>query len=288
MSLIEIPSLREPEERRKRPATPYAKKTGNKEKLEIYEELHTQTFPRRNLNKELREKVYAQQRQEQRYLTNREIVEKREELRQQRAYDKQPNWEPTVETLADLVEKYDQLSVQEQSPEGSVEYNDDDVTQHLQEVEERAKKAMHLSTVPYALDYRNANHSTLSWTSCYKDQCSTHYSEKQHTGYFPHRKRTCDRFWFDCENDTCAEHLFDKRTAQRFPGKHDNDEFSLRMNLVVNYCCTMDTWHHCLNNECQRHADNKHTFGFDNQSFLGKRLAPGIPPGTLQLPTPQN
>ena len=33
-----------------------------------------------------------------------------------------------------------------------------------------------------------ANHDRLSWTACYKDTCTTHYSDKHGSGWFPHGK----------------------------------------------------------------------------------------------------
>jgi hypothetical protein len=141
----------------------------------------------------------------------------------------------------------------------------------------------------YKLDYRNPNHGQLHWSFCYYDQCTIHHNAKTNEGRFPHMKTGCNHFWFDCTKDNCVTHLFDKRKAQRFPGKNDTDEFSVRMNLVVNSHCTMDKWLHCLNQDCNRHRVEKQQngYGFKKQTnpFLGQRLAPGIPPGIWQLPT---
>ena len=270
---IDLPPRKKSEGLCKRPATPYLRPAKGKGKVEELRELE-----QLEEKKDLQRRVSKKQEKEQRYLTRNEW----NDIRQQRAYEKQPNWDHAV-TLLDLVDAYDQISLEQESPEGSIEYDSEEVTKDVNTVKTRTYQ-----TNPYSLDYRNANHPKLSWIACYHDHCTVHYSDKYGSGYYPHARRTCDRFWFDCYHDTCAAHLFDKREAQRFPGQNDNEEFSLRTNLVINNNCTNSIWQHCLNDECRRHYIDKDENGFNNHSFLGKRLAPGVIPGHLPLPTPTN
>ena len=177
--------------------------------------------------------------------------DKKQRTQQQRAYDKQPNWE-------------------ESTPEGSVEYDSDDIARQLRKLEAPTRQQSE-----YLTDHRNPEHYQLSWTACYFDLCQVHYQDKIGAGWFPSSKRQCRWQWNECKKDTCATHLFDKREAQYFPGQEETS-FGLRMNLVVNHNCTMRIWQHCLNPECERHYQEKLDNGFQEQSFLGPRLAPGI------------
>jgi hypothetical protein len=127
----------------------------------------------------------------------------------------------------------------------------------------------------YNMDYRNPKHALLSWTACYHDHCTTHYSSKTGSGWFPSQRRLCKFQWYDCMSDACAEHLWDKRARPYFPGKDDPAEM-LKMNVMFGDVCAQPHWQTCLHTECMTHKHEKEVNGFDTQekSFLGQRLIP--------------
>ena len=146
-----------------------------------------------------------------------------------------------------------------------------------------------LSRVPqYNLDPRNPLHELMSWTACFHDTCRIHFSEKEGSGYFPSRRSKCRWHWEECQKHECERHLWDKRAVQHFPGldQEPGDQF------LVNEKCTNDIWQTCMRSRCIRHKDAKTLNGFlpreieKDESFLGKRLAPGVSPGVVMLPTP--
>jgi hypothetical protein len=136
----------------------------------------------------------------------------------------------------------------------------------------------------YYLDYRNANHASMSWTACIHDTCVVHYSDKMGAGWFPKGKTTCRYQWFDCTNDECEMHLWDKREKPYFPGKEDPAEL-LAMQMLINGSCNQTKWQTCLHPECTTHWQGKKANGYGKQTFLGQHLAPGIDPGTAPLQT---
>jgi hypothetical protein len=107
----------------------------------------------------------------------------------------------------------------------------------------------------YALDPRNPTHGQLSWTVCTHDTCETHYSDKCGASWFPQPKGSCRWTAHDCTRHTCREHLWDKRSSGYFPGI--DDEQTCANSTLVKRRCTNDTWHTCLNSDCNRHAEDK-------------------------------
>jgi hypothetical protein len=139
-----------------------------------------------------------------------------------------------------------------------------------------------IKTLPkYYLDARNPLHARMSWTTCYHKYCPVHYSDKQGTNWEPVAPYVCSKPWWECHDDICAEHLWDKRQAAHFPGKHDNPQEAVRMNLIISGTCSLSKWHRCLNPDCRTHWEAKKANGFGDDTFLGQRLAPGITPEKL-------
>jgi hypothetical protein len=134
-----------------------------------------------------------------------------------------------------------------------------------------ARKNQHVSGPNYAIDPRNPNHKRLSWTACSYDGCTTHYSDKLGSGYFP-RPHGCKWASFDCPKHTCAKHLWDKRTTGVFPGLGE-EQTSLNQ-ILMNERCTNDEWQLCLRHRCTRHQKIKQSHGFDKleEPFLGTDL----------------
>jgi hypothetical protein len=155
------------------------------------------------------------------------------------------------------------------------------------------------NSIKYIQDTRNLKHSTLSWTACTTDTCGVHYQEKEGSGWFPRSTtKQCKWQWFDCPKPACAQHLWDKRITATF---HPNDEtFDAAQNLLVNGSCIFPLWHQCLQEDCEKHQEDKVNHGYldlgaeeeysdapteeEDNSFLEQRLAPGISPGVVMRP----
>jgi len=174
----------------------------------------------------------------------------------------------------------------------------DQPTHHLPDTErEEAKMAppkskkrptdRRLTEVEYWMDYRNASHDKLSWTTCVTNSCPIHYSDKNGAGWNPRPNKItprCKWSWFECTTDTCPVHLWDKRTASHFPGHVDPQEI-LQMQSVqekdvggqLALECDQDDWYLCLHPDCDKHmiAKDFHGFGkaFLDQDSRQKELA---------------
>jgi hypothetical protein len=165
--------------------------------------------------------------------------------------------------------------------------------------------------IRYLRDWRNIKHFSISWTACVKDICSLHLQDKEGAQWFPSRDSYCKYQWFDCPRHTCSEHLWDKRTSGSF---HPHDEsFEAAQKILINGSCVFPLWHQCLQEACEKHQEDKVDHGYldlgaeeiysdldnteseefdveedETEPFLGQRLAPGLSPGVVMLPTRTN
>jgi len=229
------------------------------DKLEIYQEIKEQTtvYNEANILSYQEEQAHTHSDQEDIFSNSRQRRPRRSRtILQERLRDRQPNWE---DDLGD------------QPPRNRIRREDATLS------DTSAKPQ-------YYLDYRNNDHAKMSWTICNHDHCSIHYSDKVGTGWFPSRRSTCKVQWYDCTNDSCETHLWDKRERPYFPGKDDPAEL-LQMHMLINGVCKQTQWQTCLHPDCTTHQEGKKANGFDEKTFLGERMAPGIDPGTATPPT---
>jgi hypothetical protein len=150
----------------------------------------------------------------------------------------------------------------------------------------------------YLQDNRNPKHYTISWTTCTNDTCAIHYQEKENAQWFPTSARQCKYKWFHCPKHTCTAHLWNKRTSGTFHPHTQQSEAAKR--ILINGSCILPSWHQCLQENCQKHQEDKVENGYldlgaeetyseqseedELESFLEQRLAPGITPGDVTLP----